>query len=606
MTSEKFTSQDALIQLLSELEPKPASYLNACRQIESLSTDKLRTIRLSVLSSFTAEVLRPYIVTEGARQGLRIIPHFCPFNQIEIQALNSRSDLYCSRPDVIVIACRLEELASQLIWRYAALSTREVEAEIASLRKRFECLLEQIRKYSDAVAFVFNCAFPTFADAGLADASLEIPQTSAIALVNQAISEVCRTQTSVFVFDYARLFMRYGSDCCLDQRLQYTARIPLSTKAHLEIGARLARQVRALFRPPCKCLVVDLDNTLWGGIVGEDGLGGIKLGEDYPGNIYRDFQRRLISLRDQGILLAIASKNNEKDALEVFEHHPDMLLGKEDFAAIQIHWGNKVDSLKAIAAELNIGLDALAFFDDNPIERDFVRRTLPDVNVIEVPSNPIRYLDALEESAAFDRLIISTDDRHRANRIQESRKREESRVQAETLEGFLESLQMTATIGRLGSKTLPRVVQLIAKTNQFNLTTRRYSAAQLQTIAESGGIILWMRVKDKFGDNGVVGVAIGVPEEAGLWRIDSFLLSCRVIGRRVDTALLWALARLVFERGCRVLLGEYIPTAKNTQVANFYESHGFQSQQHNRWTLDLTSTEIGLPTCVNIEYENER
>ena len=600
----------SLPRSLLNLEPKPASYLSAARQIASESGDELRQVRVSILSSFTAEVLRPYLVVEGALRGLRIVPHFCPFNQVEIQALTPTSELYQSQPDVIVVALRLEEIAPNLVSRYVGLSPADVEVELANLQERLQGLLNGIRQQSTATILLWNFAMPVILDAGIADAGLKTPQRAAIDRANAAVAAACHPHAAAHVFDYAGLVAAYGQARWYDPKLFHTARIPFSLEGQMGLGRRLARYVRAVLVPPCKCLVVDLDNTLWGGVLGEEGLGGIALGEDYPGNVYKHFQRRLLSLRAQGILLAVASKNNEADVLEALERHPDMLLRPPDFAAFQIHWGDKATSLQRIATELNIGVDALAFFDDSPVERAWVQQHLPAVTVIDVPSDPLQYMNALEESGAFDRLTISDDDRRRADMIHEARQRQQLQTQVGSVEDFLRDLAMTATIGALGPATLPRVAQLIAKTNQFNLTTRRYTEAQLQALTEQqGGLALWMRLRDRFGDSGLIGVAIGIAEGSAQWRVDTFLMSCRVIGRQAETALLGALVQQVSARGGKTLIGEYVPTAKNGQVVDFYRSHGFRALHDagRRWILDLTSTRIASPGFIRVEHaEAER
>ena len=594
--------------IVSNVEPKPASYISAARKLDSRSRDDLLPVCVSMLASFTTEILHPYIVVEGARRGLRVVPHFCPFNQIEIQALNPASELYQSQPEVVVLALELADVVPDFVWRFSALSKSEIEAEIAKLRERFENLLARIRQNSGATILVFNLSLPCFSDASFADAGLELPQSSAVSRANDALAEACQTEPGAYVFDYARLVAECGLANWYDAKLLSTARIPFSGEAQIALGSRLARYLRALFFPPCKCLVLDLDNTLWGGVLGEEGLGGIALGEDYPGNIFKRFQRRLLSLRDQGVLLAIASKNNEADVFEAFERHPDMVLTLTDFAAHQIHWDDKSTSLKAIASELNLGIDALAFFDDSPVERALIQQHLPEVTVIDVPSSPLHYHKALDESGAFDRLIISQDDRHRAEMIQNSRQRQQFRTQTKSVDEFLKGLNMVATVGELSPATLPRVVQLLAKTNQFNLTTRRHTSAHLQTLVDAGAIVLWMRLKDRFGDNGLVGVAIAVPECSERWRIDTLLLSCRVIGRKAEDALLSELAQRVYDRGCRLLIGEYCPTPSNRQVAKLYPSYGFvcTNDSNHKWELDLENQSVKPVDAIQIEYEETK
>lgn len=606
--TENLMAVQSLSQLFAELVPTPASYISTCRQVESYTGDDLKRIRVAMLSSFTAEILRPYLVVEGARVGNKILIHFCPFNQIEVQVLNPASELYQANSDVIIVAISLEDISPQLVWRYTTLSNTDIEAEISTIQERVQKLLGKLRQQSDATVLLFNFALPAIVDAGFADPRLEVPQSLAISRANEMLTKLCQTFPETFIFDYARLAADFGLSNWYDAKLHSTARIPFSRDAQLELGRYLARYLGATSLAPCKCLVLDLDNTLWGGVLGEDGLGGIALGEDYPGNVYKQFQRRILSLRDQGILLAIASKNNEADVVDVFQRHPDMLLRLEDFAATEVHWKDKATSLRNIATQLNIGIDALAFFDDSPVEREWVRQNIPEVRVIDVPSDPLAYGKALEDSGAFDRLIISADDRRRADMVRETHQREQSRVESGSMEEFLVGLDMRAIVGPVEPTTLPRIVQLLAKTNQFNLTTRRHTGAQVQTMLDSGAIVRWMRVKDRFGDNGLVGVAIAVCENNDRWRIDSFLLSCRVLGRRIEEVFLAVIAQCVGEQGGKTLIGEYIPTAKNEQTATLYPSQGFQPLDDRKqyFALDLKENCLSFPPFIQVDYQKEQ
>jgi FkbH-like protein len=597
----------SLHQVLRDVRPTPASYLDAARKIDKEGVEGLRPLNVAILSTYTTEVLRPYLQVESAAKGLLVSLYFAPFNQLEQQVLDDNSDFYKSSPDVVIIAARIEEMNKDLIHRYVNLSSTEIDEHLENIQSRIQNLLGGLRPRSTAAVLVFNFADIEFHAAGLADASLERSQASMVQSANDRLAGVCSRFTDVHVFDYARIVREHGLRAWSDLKLWYLAKIPFGAQAQLELGRRLARHISAVFSTPCKCLVVDLDNTLWGGVIGEDGIGGILLGEDYPGNVYKEFQRRLVSLKDQGFLIAAASKNNETDAKEVFDKHPDCLLNTDDFAAFEVNWEDKVTSLRKISKDLNIDIDALAFFDDNPAERAWVASNLPEVTVIDVPDSPLGFARALDESGAFDRLSFSEEDQMRSTMYQENKERNRAAKASVSVDDFLRQLEMTATIGCIGPDILGRVAELVGKTNQFNLTTRRYTASELQKMNDAGSIALWMRVADRFGDNGLVGVAIAVPMDYSRWNVDVFVLSCRVIGRQVETVMLGVLSKMALDKGAQVLEGEYLPTPKNGICSNFYQDHGFKSVDAERrmWEWDFSRGEVPLPEIIEMNFDND-
>ena len=351
-----------LEDIFRDLDGTPASYSRISRLIGEGDFKELTPVNVAILSTFTLDLVRPYLVVESARRGMLADPYFAPFNQLEQQALDSQSQLYQTEPEVVVIAARLEEWAPTIMEHFVSMATEDVESELDRIEERTRGLIDGIRRYSQATVLFFNFAPPAYLSAGLADAGLETSQMSAVQRANCRISQVCRAFGGVFVFDYYRMVQETGQHRWLDPKLWYLGRIPMGTEAQIQTGQRLSRYIRASRYPSSKCLVVDLDNTLWGGVLGEEGVGGISIGEEYPGNVYKAFQRHLVSLRDRGVLLAIASKNNETDVVEAFENHSDFVLKLEDFAAHQIHWHDKASSLKSIAEDLNIGTDSLTVF----------------------------------------------------------------------------------------------------------------------------------------------------------------------------------------------------------------------------------------------------
>ena len=317
----------SLNNILSGLEPNPASYASASAEIENMSCSLLHSARIGILSSFTSNHLKPYLVVEAARRGIFADIFFGPYGQFEQQILVPDSSLCDFNPDVLVIAALLEDFSPLLTEGFLSLDQISVQSEIDSVCCRMKGMLESFRGQGTAKLLVFNFTLPGAPAAGLADPMLRSSQTEAVASLNSRLAKICASVSECYVFDYEHLVRDIGREKMSDNKLQFLARIPFSAEAQKKVSERLSRYIHALFNPPRKCLVLDMDNTLWGGIVAEDGLGGIHLGEDYPGNIYKSFQKYLLTLRARGVLLTAASKNDEKDALAVLEGQNAALAG---------------------------------------------------------------------------------------------------------------------------------------------------------------------------------------------------------------------------------------------------------------------------------------
>ncbi len=550
-----------------------------------------RWFRLAVLGSGTTEFLNSYLIVEAARFEIGLEIWNGPYGQIEQQCIDPTSELFRHQPDAVLILPELEDFSPSLAWRYLTLSPEEMELAVGEIDKTFGRVIEAVHLGSGVPILLGNFPMPSWKAAGAAEASLAISLEGILHSLNERLRRRCRSVSNVSLFDIYCTGCEIGWNKWRDRRMAAIARAPHSSEALTGIARLLARQLRSWVVPPKKCLVLDMDNTLWGGVVGEVGLEGISLGPDYPGNAFLDFQRRVIALRDCGILLAAASKNNPDDVETVFSSHPSCLLTRDDFSAFEVHWEDKATSLRRIAETLNIGIDSLVFFDDNPVERQWMREQLPAVTVIEVPGSPLLYVEALENSLAFDTFSLTEEDRNRAVLYRQESARSQVLEGASSLEDFIRSLEMVVTLSLLDDAQMPRIVQLVGKTNQFNLTTRRHSEAELVKLLEAGGFGVVAKARDRFGDSGLVGVAIAVPETDGVWEVDTFLMSCRVIGRGVETALLATLERMVRARGASELFGVYAPTAKNHPAADFYSRHGYEnSGTGGRWHICLDET----------------
>jgi FkbH-like protein len=410
---------------------------------------------------------------------------------------------------------------------------------------------------------------------GFADELHESSLTATAARLNLRLTEIARTHRNLMVFDLDVLFRRHGEDALISNAFWYAGRIRYTAKMFELLATTIQRAVAAHAQRCRKVLVVDLDNTLWGGIVGEVGALGIALSEDGEGRCYRDFQRSLKAIQKTGVLLAIVSKNNAADVDEVFDQNPMMILRREDFAVIRANWRTKAENIAAIAETLNLGVDSFVFIDDNPVERDAVAQFLPEVAVPPFPARVENLQSWLVRDVAptyFGKYLITPEDAAKTEQYRANEARRKM-VANFDLDGYLAELGIECAIHVDVENQLLRAAQMTQKTNQFNLTTRRYDVTDLARFVHSPEhAVLLLDYRDRFGEEGSVALAIVDLAEG---RIDTFLTSCRVIGRKVEDRLLDKAVELCRARGHRKIVGEYIPTQKNQLAADFYEIHGF-------------------------------
>ncbi len=555
-----------------------------------------------MLSTFTAELLRPFVIVECQRLNCPVRPWFGPFGQLEQLVLDERSALWQHAPDVLWIALRLEDVDRHLIHESHVLGLDETRRRLDAIRARLVGLAQAARVKHRASILVSNLAPVAGHDINPFDANDPDGFVHLLAECNRQLARELAQIPDAHVFDYAGTVAASGARRWTDPKLWYTARAACGSEGMVALARNLARAIAALVRPAAKCLVLDLDNTLWGGVLGDDGPHGVKLGDDYPGNVFKDFQAALLGLRRRGFLLAIASKNDAQTVLDMLDTHPEMLLKREHFACIVANWDPKPEGLREIAKALNIGLDSLVFIDDNPVERAAVRAELPMVHVVELPSDPLGYLAALGEVAVLDRPRLLEEDRQRATMVASDSLRKQVEQQATSVEEFLLGLEMTAQVGRCDAGTLDRIHQLIQKTNQFNLTTRRHNVDDLRQFMESPQAeVAWLRLADRYGDLGLVCVGIidRLDDEACV--IDTLLMSCRVMGRHVEDAFLSYLAELARSLGAKRLRGVFRATQKNSPVKDFYAEHGFVESGGNEERLyeaELSEHAFAWPEAI--------
>ena len=580
---------EALRRLANGLDPERVGWL---------------PVKVTVLRTATLEPLVPYLAAQMITD--RLLPDISleEYGVIDPLILEEGSALYASEPDVVLLAVFLQDWSPQLYWEHNRHGPKDRNAIADNLVSRIESLVDCFRGRSSAKMLLLNFAVPPFAPGGIAESVGEDSLAETVHAMNRRLAALCQRHRSVYLLDYDRLIARCGTGTWTDPKLWYLSRNPLAGPSVAHLAREMGACMRAMFGRSRKCLVLDCDDTLWGGIVGEVGLGGIALGDDYPGNAFKDFQRAVLSLFDRGVILAINSKNNEADAMEVFERHPEMILREKHIACWRVNWQDKPANMREISEDLNIGLDSLVFLDDSVIERERMRHELPEVLTVELPSSPTHYARTLAGLGVFDTLTISEDDRKRGEQYRAQVERKKLRGRSTSVVDYYRSLEMEAEIRLADERYIGRVSQLTQKTNQFNLTTRRYSEKDIEAFCKSPASRVYvLRLQDRYGDSGLVGVAI-VRTEPDEWELDTFLQSCRVIGRTVETALLALICADARGSGASRVVGRYIRTKKNKPVEEFYANHGFAriegDEEDSVWALDLRGEIPQSPSWIRI------
>jgi len=579
------------------------TYVEAASAIDNAGPEEHRPpMRLAWLRNVTIEPLMPVISGEVALAGYTPESYVGQFDNILQDALEPNSDLYQFNPDAIVLVQWLETLAPKFVNRFLTFDREEAKSEVARIAAYVGDVVGALRKHSDKPILLNNFPLPPYAALGILDAQDVHYQTQLVIELNRSLMAEVKQWRDIFIVDYMQLFGRIGTDHALDPRLWHVARMPFSREALVPLGQLYGRFIRALNGVTRKCLILDCDNTLWGGVIGEDLASGIQLGDDYPGSCFKALQQHVLTLKDRGIILALCSKNNEQDVLNVLRNHPDMLIDEKDLATWRINWDNKAANIRSIVEELNIGFDSVVYVDDSSFECDLVQTYLPDVNVIHLQGESTHYVSLLNEKGGFDSLSYSAEDRRRTEMYKVETHRQELERSADNIQDYLAQLEMQAEIRLNDPFAVPRVSQLTQKTNQFNLTTRRYTQGDIEAfLADPQVDVLHLKLTDKVSDLGIIGASIikYVGDEA---HIDTLLLSCRAIARNVEDVMLHKLRSLSSERGCKVMRARYIPTARNQQVETLYQRFGFSRVESDvdgsEWALNLLESEFEPPEWI--------
>ena len=580
---------DEVQDILAWLDSKPtiARHVSAVRRLDvarDAQPDRFADAKLLFVRNFTIEPIEPLLKVAAYRAALHVDVSYSGYDPAPGPELDELLD---GRPDAVVVALRLEDLAPILFdaKRSGGADRRSIAEDGVD---RVLDLASVVRKRCDGAIFVQNFVLPPSPAAGLADGQSAVGEVNLVRHMNLRLAERIAEIDGAYLIDVDHVLARLGLDHTFDERGDHVAGAPFTQDALRALAVAYVRHVRAASGPAVKCIVLDCDNTLWGGVVGEDGLEGIVLDDTGPGRRFVELQKDLVALRERGIVLAICSKNERDDVLDVLRNHPSMVLRTDDFAAMRIDWSDKAENITSIADELNLGLEHVVFVDDSDVECGWVSKRLPGVRVLQWPLAASEHA-RLSDLPMFDSLVVTDEDRRRTEMYRSEAKRREARRDDLSLDDYLASLEMVATIGRATGAELPRLAQLCQRTNQFNLTTRRHDAGVLQQLAsDAASAVLWLDLEDRFGSNGIVGCAVLRRAGDDTALIDTLLLSCRVIGRGAETVLVNRLAIIAREMGATTLIGEYIPSARNAQVADLYPRLGFETRDAGRlfaWDL---------------------
>jgi FkbH-like protein len=549
--------------------------------------EPLTPFRLAVLSNSTIDLIVPALIASAARRGIALDVIQPSYDQVAQEALTPDSQVNSSKPDAVLFALDYRALPLKL-------SLGDTEAAAATVRGALgylQALRDGIKANSNAV-----CIFQTFAPPvetlfGSMDRALPGTLRNLIDRINCDLAANAMNWGDVLL-DVAGLAETVGLADWHNPQLWNMAKFSFSDELIPLYADHVGRTVAAIRGKSGKVLVLDLDNTVWGGVIGDDGLEGIKVAQgDARGEAHLAVQRLALDLRQRGIVLAVSSKNTDEVARTPFQQHPEMLLKLEHIAVFQANWNDKATNIKAIAEELSLGVDAMVFLDDNPAERGLVRQLLPEVAVPELPEEPAYYARTLAAGGYFEAVTFASEDLKRAGFYQDNARRADLQKQVGGVDAYLASLDMTISFQPFDATGRARIVQLINKSNQYNLTTRRYTDPEVVEAENDPEVFtLQVRLSDIFGDNGMISVVICRPGEAGVWEIDTWLMSCRVLGRKVEHMVLREILEHARAAGITKLIGTYLPTDRNKLVVDHFARLGFaktgeESSGITRWEL---------------------
>ncbi len=574
--------------------------ISKVRELEKAELNWKNQVSVRFLRNYTLENIEPLLKFACYKNEIKTLVSFSAFDTFEQEILDLKSQTYVENPDFIVLSLFVEGLLDQ---------KNIYDFEAGLVFSRLKNLIDTLKRNTSARIITHTFTLPFFAlnNNGAINHSLSD--------LNHRLQVQYGQDDQVFLMNFGEMVNILSQAKSFDRRFWYRFRSPYTLEFLDLFSQEISKVIQSETQANKKVLVLDCDNTLWKGVVGEDGINGIELGPESPsGHVHYDFQRQILELKSRGVLLALCSKNNEEDVFEVFEKHPHSLLKKFDFAAHQINWQNKADNMRNLAQILNLGLNSFVFIDDSPAECELLKREIPEVTVLEFPSHSYDLVNILSRYGGFNRYKKPTkEDVARTQMYHQEAQRHHLKSEATDLESYLKSLNLEAEIRPMKESEMTRVAQLTQKTNQFNLTTRRYTEKEIRGFFESPcAQVFVLKAKDQFGDYGLAASAIVLSEGQETF-IDTLLMSCRILGRDFEKAFLSEIVRQSSKRWNTVKFrSRFIPTPKNSQVSKFYDVMEFDllpkvssnsSDSGREYVYDSSKTLPKIPPYIKLNYQ---
>lgn len=545
---------------------------------------KLKEYKIAILGDCSTQHLATALKGYGYQEGYHLNIFDSDYNQIDSQIMDDTSELYQHQPDAVLLYMSSEKLYENFCETGVQQRENFADVTIEKIKNAWQNLNSKIKTN------ILQFNFIEIDDRTFGNYANKTPNSFIYQLrkLNYQLMELASNTKNAFLIDLSTIQNTYGRETVHDDKLYYIAKMPLSTNILPEVSQQVLEVIKALNGKFKKCAILDLDNTLWGGVIGDDGLKSIQIGELGLGHAFSEFQMWLKELKNRGIILAVCSKNNENIAKEPFEKHPDMILKLDDISMFVANWEDKATNIKYIQETINIGMDSIVFIDDNPFERNLVKGMIPDITVPELPEDPAMYLSYLKSLNLFETASYSENDKDRTKQYQAEVGRTTMQSNFQNFDDYLKSLEMQATVHPFEEFEFPRISQLTQRSNQFNLRTIRYTEAEIEQIAKDEKYLtLSFSLKDKFGDYGLISVVIMEKQDEKTLFLDTWLMSCRVLKRGMEEFIINQVIETAKANGFSKVVGEYIQTPKNAMVQKIYAKLGFTDLGDGKFEVNV-------------------